>query len=63
MHAIQHHRLITVTTPLGADVLLFHRMTGKETLSRLYKYKVDFLCENNNLVFNHILGQRVWFPY
>ncbi len=59
MPAIQRHRLITVTTPLGADALLFHRMTGKETLSRLYKYRVDFLSENNNIVFDDILGQNI----
>ncbi len=59
MPAIQRHRLITVTTPLGADALLFHRMTAKETLSRLYKYKVDFLSENNNIVFDDILGQNI----
>ena len=59
MTAIQRHRLITVTTPLGADVLLFHRMTGTETLSRLYAYEVDFLSENNKIVFDDILGQNI----
>ena len=28
-------RLMEITTPLGDDVLLFHRMTAREELSRL----------------------------
>lgn len=59
MPAIQRHRPITATTPLGQDALLFHRMTGKEALSRLYKYKIEFLSEINNIAFEDILGQNI----
>ena len=59
MPATQSNRLITVTTPLDTDALLFQRMTGTEALSSLYEYKVNFLSEKNSIVFDDILGQNI----
>jgi len=36
-------RVIEITTPLGADVLLFHRMRAREETSRLFEYEIDLL--------------------
>jgi len=34
----QRHRTLSVTTPLGADILLLRAMSGKERLSSLFEY-------------------------
>lgn len=52
-------RSIAISTPLGEDVLLFHRMTAKEELGRLFRYEVDLLSQDPNIKFEKILGQNV----
>jgi type VI secretion system secreted protein VgrG len=53
-------RLIEITTPLGADVLLFHGMHAEEELSRLSEYQVDLLAKEDAVVeFDKVLGQNV----
>ncbi len=59
MVAIQTNRLIKVTTPLGADVLLFHRMNGTEQISRLFEYEVEFLSTRGSVALDDILGQNI----
>jgi len=36
-------RVMEITTPLGADVLLFHTLRGREELSRVGGYEIDLL--------------------
>ena len=44
----QDDRFVSVTTPLGKDVLLFDRMSGTEEMSRLFEYEIDLLIDNTN---------------
>lgn len=55
----QSNRLISVSTPLGEDVLLFRRMTGSEEISQLFEYQLELLGENNRIVPAQILGQNI----
>jgi len=55
----QAHRQIRITTPLGADQLLFLKLTGRETLGRLFEYEAELLSEHDELDLESLLGQRV----
>jgi len=55
----QNKREIELSTPLGADVLLFLRMTATEEMGRLFVYEVDMMSENHTLQAEDILGQNV----
>ena len=59
MVATQSNRLIKVSTPLGPNVLLFHRMNGTEQISRLFEYEVEFLSTNLGISLDDILGQNI----
>jgi type VI secretion system secreted protein VgrG len=59
MARTQEHRAIAVGTPLGQDVLLFHRMTATEALGRLFHFELDLLSTNNSIKFEDVLGQRM----
>src|SRR5215475_642723 len=51
-------RLMEITTPLGPDVLLFHRMRAREELSRLSDYRVSLLSLRD-IDLNEILGMPI----
>lgn len=56
----QDQRKLSLTTPLGKDVLLFKGLTGEEGLSRLFEFEVIALAENRTKVsFDALLGQKV----
>lgn len=55
----QANRKITVSSPLGANALVFWRMSAREGLSRLYCYEVDVLSKNDSIDFGELLGQSV----
>jgi len=59
LEATQRNRLIAVTTPLGDDVLLFHRMNVIEQLGRLFKISLDLLSTDPEIKIQDILGQNV----
>jgi len=59
MIPLQAARPIAVTTPLGEDVLLFHRMTATEELGRMFRFELDLLSQDPNLKFEKILGQNI----
>lgn len=42
-------RTMEIVTPLGHEVLLFHRMRAREELSRLSEYEVDLLSEKGDI--------------
>ena len=48
-----------IVTPLGDGVLVFHRMTAREELSRLSVFEIDLLSERGDIDANKILGQKV----
>jgi type VI secretion system secreted protein VgrG len=55
----QTNRLISIDTPLGADVLLLQGLSGVEGLSRLFAFNVMLLSESPSIPFSAIIGQRV----
>lgn len=52
-------RAIEIVTPLGQDVLLFHRMNASEELSRLSEFELDLLSEQGDINVDQILGKNV----
>ena len=52
-------RTMEIATPLGEDVLLFHGMTGREEMSRLFEYQVDLLSARDDINLDEILGKNV----
>jgi type VI secretion system secreted protein VgrG len=55
--AIQTERPIAVSSPLGEDVLLFHGMTAREELGRLFQYDLDLLSKKETIKLEDVLGQ------
>lgn len=56
----QEHRLLSLDTPLGKDVLLLQELTGYEGVSRLFSYDLNLLAyENDSIKFESIVGQKV----
>jgi type VI secretion system secreted protein VgrG len=51
--------LFTITTPLGEDKLLLKGFKGSEGMSRLFKFELDLLSEDNDIDFKKIIGQKV----
>jgi type VI secretion system secreted protein VgrG len=59
MAQMQTARPVEIITPLGDDVLLFHRMTATEELGRLFQFELDLLSNDPNIKFEDLLGQNV----
>jgi type VI secretion system secreted protein VgrG len=60
--AIQTHRAMAVSTPLGPDALLLTGFSGHEGLSQLFRFHLDVLApvaEAKKLRFDQLLGQRL----
>jgi type VI secretion system secreted protein VgrG len=55
----QAQRSLSVTSPLGQDVLLLQGFTGSEALSRLFSYQLDLLSSNEAIKAKDIVGQGV----
>jgi type VI secretion system secreted protein VgrG len=55
----QENRLISITTPLGGDVLLLAGFSGHEGISRLFTFNLDLLSESKSISFDDIVGQSV----
>jgi type VI secretion system secreted protein VgrG len=55
----QTHRLFQVTTPFGADTLLFGRMQATERLSQPFEFSVTAFSERGDLDADTILGKPV----
>ena len=51
-------RGLFIDSPLGED-LLCHSFSGNETLGRLFDYRLGLYSLDRNLLFEHIVGQRV----
>jgi type VI secretion system secreted protein VgrG len=52
-------RTFELTTPLGADALLFHRLSAREELSRLSDFQLDALSTRGDINVDDILGKNV----
>ncbi len=52
-------RTFELITPLGADVLLFHRLQAREELSRLSEFQLDALSTKADINVDDILGKNV----
>jgi len=48
-----------IITPLGADVLLFHRMTAREELGRLSEFEIDLLSTRGDINLDEILAKNI----
>jgi type VI secretion system secreted protein VgrG len=57
---VQTDRKLSVTTPLGKDVLLLNGFTGHEAISRLFQFQLQCIAEHAKKVsFDALLGQSV----
>ena len=56
---VQTGRLLALTTPLGADVLLATDLTGTEALSELFQFTVSMVSANDGLTDDQLLGKSV----
>src|ERR1700756_907076 len=52
------HR-ISVSTPLGDDVMLLRGFSGSEAISQLFHFDLDLLSENDSINFQDIVGKNV----
>jgi type VI secretion system secreted protein VgrG len=52
-------RTFELVTPLGKDVLLFHRLHAREELSRLSEFQLDALSTKADINVDDILGKNV----
>lgn len=55
----QEGRRLTVTSPLGADVLLIAGLGGNEGLSQLFDFQLDLLSTNQSITPDQLLGKSV----
>lgn len=59
MPITQANREVDVSTELGADVLLFDRMSGTEQLGRLSEYRVQLVSTRPDLKIADVLGKPI----
>ncbi|SDW62839.1 type VI secretion system Vgr family protein [Nitrosomonas communis] len=52
-------RVMEIDTPLGEDVLLFHKMTAREELGRLSEFQIDLLSDRGDIKLDDILAKNV----
>lgn len=57
MPATQENRQISVTSPLGQNVLLFRQMQGRDQLSCLSEYHIEMLSTQKSIPFGKVLGK------
>lgn len=58
----QQDRHLSVTTPLGTDVLMLRGFTGTEAVSKLFRFELDVIAEAGTVVpFEKLLGQKITF--
>lgn len=56
----QADRPLTVTTPLGKDVLLLRAFSGHEGVSQLFSFQLDLIAEHAaDIAFDKLLGQKI----
>ena len=55
----QRNRFISITTPLGEDVLLLQGFTGHEGMSQLFRFQLDLRSTDPTIAAAQMLGQPV----
>jgi type VI secretion system secreted protein VgrG len=55
----QENRLLTISTPLGDDVVLLTGFSGTEEFSRPFHYHLDLLSEDTGILPKDIVGKAV----
>jgi type VI secretion system secreted protein VgrG len=55
----QAERTLSLTTPLGKDVLLLMAFSGTESLSRLFSYQLDLASANDAIAAKAVVGKPV----
>lgn len=55
----QDDKLISISTPLGKDVLLLTGFNGVEGISKLYSFELAMISEKHAISFDAIVGQKV----
>jgi type VI secretion system secreted protein VgrG len=55
----QSEQFISVTTPLGDDVLLLQKLMGQEGISQLFKFQLELASEKAPIGLESIIGQPV----
>lgn len=61
MPLLQKNRLLSLTTPLGDDVLLLTAFRGHEEMSRLFRYDLDMISDTTDITADQIVGKNVTF--
>ena len=56
---MQSDRPISITSPLGDDVLLFYAMNATEALGRMFDFEVGVLSEDHAVKLEDLLGQPI----
>ena len=51
--------LFSITTPLGKDKVLLRGFRGSEGMSRLFRFELDLLSEDQGITFTDIVGKNV----
>jgi type VI secretion system secreted protein VgrG len=59
MALVQKERPVEVFSPLGDDVLIFHRMEAKEGLSRPFEFGLEILSEEHEIKLEDVVGQNL----
>jgi type VI secretion system secreted protein VgrG len=57
----QDNRRIGVATALGKDVVLLSSFEGEEGISRLFRFDLELLSENESIDFDVVVGKNVTF--
>ena len=55
----QDNRFMTITTPLGKDVVVARGFEGTDALSMPFSYELDLVSEDSNIKFEDIIGKKV----
>jgi len=55
----QHARLISIETPLHTSALIVDRFTGREAISDLFRFDVDFLSTASHVELKTLVGEEV----
>src|SRR6516225_2067219 len=55
----QDTRVCTISSPLGGNTLLLHRLAGHESISRLFRFDLDLVSEQDAIDFKAIIGKSL----
>lgn len=55
----QQHRLIHVSSPLGADVFFATRLAGDESISGLFRYELDLHSDRHDISHKDLVGKAL----